>query len=112
MATCSPTLSIDANTERLSPRPTIDTQPVHTYHVYTMNVTVALPEELIARVREVAQSQGTTLNELVRRQLELIAGRATGQAMADAMKKLWAETPGHSGGKRIRRSDAYDGRRS
>ena len=90
----------------------VDTGPVNTYYVYTMNVTIALSEDLVARVREIAQRQGTTLNELVRRQLELIAGRSAGQALADEMKKLWAHTPGHSGGKRIRRSDAYDPRRS
>lgn len=92
--------------------PPIDTRYVNTYRVYTMNVTVALSDELVARVREVAQAQGTTLNELVRRQLELIAGRVTGQSLADEMKNLWAQSPGHSGGKRIRRVDAYDPRRS
>jgi hypothetical protein len=77
-----------------------------------MNVTIALADDLVARVREVAQSQGTTLNELVRKQLELVAGRMTGQALADEMRRLWAQSPGRSGGKRIRRSDAYDARRS
>jgi len=48
---------------------------VSTYPVYTMNVTIVLSDDLVARVREIARSQGTTLNELVRRQLELIAGR-------------------------------------
>jgi len=77
-----------------------------------MNVTVALADELVARVREVAQRQGTTLNELVRRQLELVAGRPAGQPLADEIAKLWAQAPGRSGSKRIRRSDAYDARRS
>ena len=90
----------------------LDTGRVSTYPVYTMNVTIALSDELVARVREIAQNQGTTLNELVRRQLELVAGRQTGEALADEMRKLWAQSVGHSGGKRIRRSDAYDSRRS
>lgn len=90
----------------------VDTCPVDTYDVYTMNVTVALADELVARVREVAQRQGTTLNEIVRRQLELVAGRPPGHALADEMKNLWAQAPGRSGGKRIRRADAYDARRS
>lgn len=77
-----------------------------------MNVTIALADDLVTRVREIAQSQGTTLNELVRKQLELIAGRSTGQARAEEMRKLWAQSSGRSGGKRIRRSDAYDPRRS
>jgi hypothetical protein len=77
-----------------------------------MNVTIALADDLVARVREVAQRQGTTLNELVRRQLELVAGRPAGEALAEEMKKLWAEAAGGSGGRRIRRSEAYDPRRS
>ncbi|MGD0839054.1 MAG: hypothetical protein ABSB49_20655 [Polyangia bacterium] len=77
-----------------------------------MNVTIALADELVARAREIAQSQGTTLNDLVRRQLEMVAGRPTGQALADEMRRLWTQSPGRSGGKRIHRSDAYDGRRS
>ena len=88
------------------------TYRVSTYHVYTMNVTIALAEDLVARVREIAQKQGTTLNELVRRQLELVAGRPTGRSLADEMRKLWTQSAGRSGGKRIRRSDAYDTRRS
>lgn len=76
-----------------------------------MNVTIALADDLVARVREMAQSQGTTLNDLVRRQFELLAGRPAGQALADELGKLWAQSPGRSGGKRIRRSDAYDARR-
>ena len=59
-----------------------------------MNVTIALSDDLVARVREIAQSQGTTLNELVRRQLELVAGRPTGEALADEMRKLWAQSLG------------------
>ncbi len=77
-----------------------------------MNVTIALAEDLVARVREIAQRQGTTLNELVRRQLELVAGRPTGQSLADEIRKLWTQAAGRSGGKRIRRSDGYDARRS
>ena len=90
----------------------LGTYRVPTYPVYTMNVTIALSDDLVARVREIARNQGTTLDELVRRQLELVAGRQTGEALADEMRKLWAQSAGRSGGKRIRRSDAYDPRRS
>jgi hypothetical protein len=77
-----------------------------------MNVTIALADDLVARVREIARNQGTTLNELVRRQLEVIAGRPAGDALANEMRKLWAQSSGRSGGRKIRRSDAYDPRRS
>ena len=36
----------------------------------------------------------------------------SGEALAAEMRKLWAQSAGRSGGKRIRRSDAYDPRRS
>lgn len=77
-----------------------------------MNVTIALSDELVARVREIAHRQGTTLNELVRRQLELVAGRSPGEELAEEMRKLWVQSLGHSGGTRNRRSDAYDPGRS
>jgi len=77
-----------------------------------MNVTIALADDLVARVREIARNQGTTLNELVRRQLEVIAGRPAGDALANEMRKLWAQSSGRSGGRKTRRSDAYDPRRS
>lgn len=104
--------SFEGSTPRTLRHARLDTYRVPTYPVYTMNVTIALSEDLVARVREIAQSQGTTLNELVRRQLELIAGRQTGEALAEEMRKLWAQSAGRSSGKRIRRSDAYDPRRS
>lgn len=75
-----------------------------------MNVTLALDDEVVARAREVAREQGTTLNEMIRRHLDLVAGRRTGQAVADQLQSLWDETPGHSGGSRFTRDDAYEGR--
>ena len=72
-----------------------------------MNVTLALDDELVARAREVAQRQGTTLNDLVRRHLELVAGRRPGEALAQELQRLWDQHPGHSGGRRLRRDDAY-----
>jgi hypothetical protein len=75
-----------------------------------MNITLALEDELVARAREVAKRQGTTLNDLVRRHLESIAGRTTGAAIAEELRRLWAEHPGHSGGRRISRDEAYEGR--
>jgi hypothetical protein len=73
-----------------------------------VNVTLELEDDLVTRVREVARRQGTTLNELVRRHLEMIAGRTTGGAVAEELRRLWAEHPGHSGGRRISREDAYE----
>ncbi len=77
-----------------------------------MDVSLELSDDLVARLRQVAQSQGTTLNELVRRTLELIAGKPAGEVLADEMKKFWAQAPGHSSGRRIDRADVYDTQRS
>jgi hypothetical protein len=75
-----------------------------------MNVTLALDDELVARAREVARSQGTTLNDLIRKQLELLAGRRNGAALVEDLRRSWREHPAPSGGKRFNREDAYKDR--
>jgi hypothetical protein len=75
-----------------------------------MNITLALDDELVTRAREVARRQGTTLNDLIRRHLEIVAGRRPGQALAEDLRLSWEQHPGHSGGGRFRREDAYKDR--
>lgn len=72
-----------------------------------MNVTLALDDELVARAREVAARQGTTLNEMLRRYLESVAGQRQGAALGAELQRLWDSAPGHSGGHRISRDEAY-----
>jgi hypothetical protein len=81
---------------------------VYTYYV-RMNITLALDDDLVARAREVARLQGTTLNDLVRRQLELVAGRRSGDSLVEELRRSWKEHPGQSG-ERFRREDAYEDR--
>jgi hypothetical protein len=75
-----------------------------------MNITLSVDDELVARAREVAQRQGSSLTDLIRRYLETIAGRTSGETCADEMRELWREQPGHSGGQKIDRAMAYEGR--
>lgn len=75
-----------------------------------MNVTVALDDELVARARDVARQQGTTLNDMIRKHLESVAGQVSGTEVAEQLKLLWASAPGHSGGRKIAREEAYEGR--
>lgn len=75
-----------------------------------MNITIALDDELVARAREIARAQGTTLNEMVRRHLESIAGTRPATRIVEELTRLWDEYPGHSGGASFRREDAYKGR--
>jgi uncharacterized protein (DUF2267 family) len=75
-----------------------------------MNVTISIDEELAARAREVARREGTTLNDIIRRHLETVAGRRSGASLAKELRQLWAEHPGHSGGRKVARDEAYEGR--
>lgn len=75
-----------------------------------MNLTLSVDEQLVERAREVARQQGTSLNALIRQYLESLAGDRQGTQLVEALERLWAEEAGHSGGKAIRREDAYLGR--
>ena len=75
-----------------------------------MDITLALDDDLVSRARDVARRQGTTLDDLVRRHLELVAGRVPGDALAQELQRLWDEHPGHSGGQRFARDQAYEDR--
>lgn len=75
-----------------------------------MNITLSIDEALAERARAVAAGRGKSLNQLVRDLLEAETGAHDGAARAQALEELWASSPGHSGGERIRREDAYEGR--
>jgi hypothetical protein len=75
-----------------------------------MNLTLSVDEQVVERAREVARRQGYSLNALVRQFIEGLAGKRTGEELAKDLRKHWSTSAGHSGGKRIRRDDAYRGR--
>jgi hypothetical protein len=82
---------------------------VDTYY-FLVNLTLAVDEQAVERAREVARQQGTSLNALIRQYIESLAGRRSGEQILRDLQRLWAESAGHSDGKPIRRSDAYEGR--
>ncbi len=53
-----------------------------------------------------AMEQRTDLSFLV----PTIAGRRSGAEIAQEMQRLWREHSGHSGGRKIQRDEAYEGR--
>ena len=75
-----------------------------------MNITLSIDEALVTKAREVARREGTTLNDLIRRHLETVAGQRSGADVAKELRRLWTKHPGHSGGRKITRDDAYEGR--
>ncbi|MGQ0506332.1 MAG: DUF6364 family protein [Myxococcaceae bacterium] len=86
-----------------------DTAPVRTCYV-RMNITLSVDERIVERARDAARRQGTSLNALIRQYLERIAGERTGEERARAFDRVWKSRQGHSGGRKVRRDDAYDER--
>lgn len=75
-----------------------------------MNLTLSVDEKVVERAREAARQQGTSLNALVRQYLETLAGSSPGHETASELLSLMREHGGHSGGRRIHREEAYEGR--
>ncbi|MBW2522921.1 MAG: MerR family transcriptional regulator [Deltaproteobacteria bacterium] len=73
-------------------------------------MTLSIQDDLLRRAREVARRQGVSLNTLIRRYLESLAGETSGEQAAEDLLKLMEERPGRSGGKRVSRDDAYEDR--
>ena len=76
----------------------------------TTNITVSIDEKLEIRAREVARRQGDSLNALIRRYLETLVGDVPGEVVAGEILDLMRRHGGHSGGRRIGREEAYEGR--
>lgn len=75
-----------------------------------MNITLSVADDVIERAREAARQRGTSLNALVRRYLEDLAGVRNGDDLADQFDALWRERAGHSGGWRFNREELYEER--
>jgi hypothetical protein len=90
---------------------------VHTYYV-CMNLTLSVDEQTVERARQVAQAQGMSLNELIRKYLERLAGRDSYAEISARLQKLWAEPPDAPRGAdddkpyKFNREDAYDRKRT
>ena len=74
------------------------------------NLTISAEEEDVRRAREVARQQGTTLNALLSGYLEMLAGGGGEKRVSAELMELFKKKGGRSGGLKIRREDAYDGR--
>lgn len=72
-----------------------------------MNVTLSIDGQTLNRARQLAQQRGTSLNQMVRDYLASLTGDDPQQALAE-LERLWREEPGHSGGWKWNREEAYD----
>jgi len=83
--------------------------PVPTYPV-SMNLTIAIDDDLLDRARELARRRGVSLQELIREQLRTLAGEQDGAAVAEELLALMTSAGGRSEGRPWARADAYAGR--
>ena len=75
-----------------------------------MNLTITVDDELLERAREMARRQGTSVQEIIREHLSNYIGDRPRDEIAKELVELFKQTSGRSGGKKIKRSDAYEGR--
>ena len=54
-----------------------------------MNLTLSVDDDVVERARTVAASQGTSLQALVRRYLETLAGKPTGNELVKRIEEGW-----------------------
>lgn len=73
-----------------------------------MNLTISVDDELLRRAREHARSRGTSLQELLRGYLRSLVGDLPAESVAEELIGLMRSEGGHSGGKKLRREDAYE----
>lgn len=74
-----------------------------------MNLTLSIDKRVLDQARKAAQDLGLSVNELVRRYLEKVAGMSSPAAHLPELRRLFLEQGGHSKGQRISRDDLQRG---
>ena len=85
----------------------VDTDSVCTQDV-PMNVTLSIDDEIVARARELANRQGTSLNQLIRDYLKELAADLSPKEILDELNALWTASAGDSRGKRWKREELHE----
>jgi hypothetical protein len=73
-----------------------------------MNLTLSIDERLVEQARQVAQSMGTSLNQLVRAYLEEITSQPTATQDMAELRRLSIEGKGRSGGWKFNRDEIHE----
>ena len=60
-------------------------------------MTLAIDEETLARVREVARRRGTSLDQMVRAYLHELVSEGSPEEIAEELEQLWSTSSGNSG---------------
>jgi len=75
-----------------------------------MNLTISVDDDLLRRARDLARRRGVSLQDLLRDYLRSLAGDEPPEVVAEELLDLMDRHGGHSGGRRIGREEAYEGR--
>ena len=60
-----------------------------------MNLTLSVDDKLVEKARQVAARQGTSLQALVRKYIETLAGSREGAALVQRLEEQWREADKH-----------------
>jgi hypothetical protein len=75
-----------------------------------VNVTISVDDDLLERARAHANRRGVSLQELLREHLRSLVGDRSPESVAAELLDLMERAGGRSGGRRIERGEAYEGR--
>jgi len=75
-----------------------------------MNLTISVDDDLLAKAREMARRQGTSVQEVIREHLVEYVGERSREDVAKELVERLRNTTGRSGGRKIHREEAYEGR--
>lgn len=75
-----------------------------------MNLTIAIDDEELLKVRRVARQRGTSVQQLLRDHVRLLLDERSGAEKGAELLALMDRHPGRSGGRTVRRQEAYEER--
>ena len=74
-----------------------------------MNLTLSIDESLVQRARRVAESMGTSVNQLIRDYLEQLTCPSSVEDELMELDRLSVQARGRSGGWKFNRDELYEG---
>ena len=73
-----------------------------------MNITLSIDENILKKARQVAQAMDKSINQLVREYLEQLAMEQDAESDIAELRRLSADSKGHSAGWRFNRNEVHE----
>ena len=73
-----------------------------------MNLTLSIDEQIVKQARKVAESQGTSLNQMIRDYLRLMTAERDAERDIEELRELSARGQGRSAGWRFDREEIHE----